>query len=158
MKIIEKKHRLQDEYYIGQIIAAITIRTASRKINLTDIPTFNLLKDELYKSSKEEKCSFDLFLCMPDHIHLIIRGKENESDIKKCLKLFKQYTGYLYSKKHGLKLWKKDYYDRIIRNRRELKNHIRYILLNPVKAELIDDWRNYKFMVSQVYDLEDFRL
>ena len=50
--------------------------------------------------------------------------------------------------------WQHESYDHIVRNETELSNIIRYILMNPVKAGLVSDWRewqwNYcKFEISE---------
>lgn len=41
--------------------------------------------------------------------------------------------------------WMKDSYDHYVRNEKEWGNIIAYILNNPVKASLVDDWQQWQF-------------
>ncbi len=41
------------------------------------------------------------------------------------------------------KFWQRESYDRYVRNEKEFRNIVAYILNNPVKAKLTDDWRKY---------------
>jgi len=41
--------------------------------------------------------------------------------------------------------WQKESYDRLIRDRNDLAEKIEYTLYNPVKAGLVDDWRDWQF-------------
>jgi putative transposase len=90
---------------------------------------------------------------MQTHLHLIVQGKKPDSDCLKMIVLFKQKTGFWLNKhKPGFK-WQKDYYDHIIRNDKDLANQIYYILNNPVRAGIVNDWRDYKYKGSTLYDL-----
>ena len=50
----------------------------------------------------------------------------------------------------------KDYYDHIIRNDEDINNQIKYILYNPVRASLVENWNEYKFKGSTVYNFEEW--
>jgi REP element-mobilizing transposase RayT len=41
--------------------------------------------------------------------------------------------------------WMRDSYDHYVRNEREWGNIVAYILNNPVKANLVDDWQKWQF-------------
>jgi putative transposase len=69
------------------------------------------------------------------------------------MKMFKQKTGFLFSQAGCGIVWQKDFYDHIIRDEQDLTNHIRYILLNPVRKGLVSSWREYPHKGSTVYDL-----
>ena len=43
------------------------------------------------------------------------------------------------------KFWQEESYDRWVRNDRELYFVIRYVLLNPVKAGLVENWNDWKY-------------
>ena len=48
---------------------------------------------------------------------------------------------------HGIrgKLWQKGYYDHIVRREEDLRKITEYILANPVRKGLIDDYTAYEF-------------
>ena len=102
----------------------------------------------------ELKCEH--FIIMPDHLHFIFqltRKMDIEiissntiptpKGIQICIQRFKSFSTNLYIKevKKGNfspfknKLWHRNYYERLIRTERELKNVIRYIQNNPVNWE-----------------------
>lgn len=43
----------------------------------------------------------------------------------------------------GNSFWQAESYDHVIRDADELEKVIRYTLYNPVKAELVKDWRDW---------------
>ncbi|CUU10830.1 Transposase IS200 like [Candidatus Kryptobacter tengchongensis] len=92
---------------------------------------------------------------MPDHLHLVLEGNSEEADLWKAIVYFKQKTGYWLSRNGWDAKWQKDFYDHILRKDEDLKKHIRYILENPVRKGLTNDWMNYEFKGSIDYDLSD---
>ncbi len=42
-------------------------------------------------------------------------------------------------------LWQKDSYDHYVRNEREWRNILSYILENPVKAKLVKHWKDWPY-------------
>ena len=153
-KIIrEKLHRLPAELYVGNKTVAFTICVkGNEKFFVTD-EIFILFEKELLNSLQGYKCSAQVYLFMPDHVHLIVSGNRKDSNVKKSIELFKQKTGYWLSQNLPKFKWQKDYYDHIIRNDEDIQNQIRYILNNPVRANLKDDWKEYPYKGSTVYNL-----
>lgn len=82
---------------------------------------------------------------MPDHLHVITSGNE-ESNLIKFIKKFKQITGYNFKKATGSKLWQKSYHDHIVRKEENLNSIAEYIFNNPVRKGLVDDYNNYPFL------------
>lgn len=86
------------------------------------------------------------FICsMPDHCHLLIEGKSEESDLWQCVVNFKRKSGYWLARNHPLEEWQKDFYDHILRKDEDLIKQVRYILGNPLRKELVEDWRAYPY-------------
>jgi REP element-mobilizing transposase RayT len=48
--------------------------------------------------------------------------------------------------------WQDESYDHIVRDQAELERIIKYVLNNPVKAGLVDDWIKWKWSYCK-YDL-----
>ena len=91
---------------------------------------------------------------MPDHCHFLIRGKNKDSDMKKMILAFKQITGYWMSKNLQDTVWQKNFFDHLLRSDDDINKHINYILLNPVRKQLTENWHDYPFKGSTVFDLE----
>ncbi|NOX65046.1 MAG: hypothetical protein GXO85_04420 [Chlorobi bacterium] len=111
------------------------------------------------------------FTIMPNHIHLVLfpiverkssfaqsKGKDidsqNESGdsfyiLSKIMQDIKKYTSREANKilKRKGKFWQHESYDHVVRDQKELRRIVKYILNNPVKAGLcedIDEWEwNY---------------
>jgi REP element-mobilizing transposase RayT len=154
--IREKKHRLDQEVYKGLKIISFTLCIKNRKILFKNPQIFKVFESLLIKELNKHQCQAYVYLFMPDHAHLLVSGKEQNSDNKRCIDSFKQKSGYcLYNNLSDFK-WQKDYYDHILRKEEELKTQIEYILNNPVRAGLVEEWRNYKFKGSTVYSIDEW--
>jgi REP element-mobilizing transposase RayT len=77
---------------------------------------------------------------MPNHVHVVVKLLPGQ-ELGAVVKGWKLHVAR--SAKHALgrpgRLWQREYYDRLIRNRDELNRAIQYILENPAKAGL-KDW------------------
>jgi len=152
----EKKHRLHPGIYKGRILVSFTLCVKDRKELFIDDEIFYHFNSLLINELTEGDCSAYVYLFMPDHAHIILSGKNEDSDIKKCLENYKKKTGFwLYKNKNTFK-WQKDYYDHILRKEEDLVTQIRYILNNPVRARIAKNWKEYKFKGSTVYNLNEW--
>jgi len=102
-----------------------------------------------------------LLLCyciMPNHVHLLLKLSESEMQMESptaeseypvttILKLIKGSTAYAANKALNRtgKFWQHESYDHLVRDNQERKNIIRYILMNPVKANLVKQWKDWKW-------------
>jgi len=90
-----------------------------------------------------------VYCFMPDHLHLLLQGQARESELKKCIPYFKQLSGYRFKQKYDKNLWQPSYYDHVLRKDEDLHAVAQYILLNPVRAGLVDDYRDYPYSGPQ---------
>jgi putative transposase len=99
----------------------------------------------------------DSFIVMPDHVHGIIMINEGvraglkPAPIKKhplseIVRAFKTFSSRKINEKRaspGLPVWQRNYYERIIRNEKELDSIREYIIHNVLKWELKRDNRTF---------------
>ena len=97
-RIIEKKHRLIPEAYIGGQVISITICIKDRARLFENKDVVSIFEDVLLDELKNFECSSFIYLFMPDHFHIIISGNKSNSDPRECIAMFKQKTGYWLSK------------------------------------------------------------
>ncbi len=158
--IRERKHRLLSTLYCGMVLVSFTACVAKK------LPIFNrkkivhTLSQILLDSLKRCNCDAHVYLFMPDHCHLLIQGNTNGSDLLGFMKDFKQRSGYWFSK-HRLKsgvtvCWQKDFYDHILRKDDDIKKQVYYILENPVRKGLVNNWKEYLFRGSTIYNFEEW--
>jgi len=152
--IREKSHRLSGEMYLGCKSVAFTICIKGVDKLFVSKRIFTIFENELLDSIQHYRCSTDIYLFMPDHLHIIVKGNRKDSNIKKGIEIFKQKTGYWLSKNLLNIKWQKDYYDHIIRNEEDIQNQIKYILNNPVRTKIVKNWKEYPYKGSTIYNLE----
>lgn len=154
MKLIrEKKHRLDQEIYIGERPISFTLCIKDRKHYFTNIFTFQIFEQILINELKSFDCFAFVYLFMPDHVHLVLGGNNSNSNVKKSLEMFKQKSGFYLSKNTKSIHWQKGYYDHILRSDESLEVQLKYILNNPVRAGFVDYWKKYPFKGSTIYNL-----
>jgi len=71
------------------------------------------------------------------------------------MSLFKQLSGYWLARNRPEVRWQRGFYDHVLRREEDILVHLRYIAENPVRRGLVDDWRDYGFTGSDVFDLRD---
>lgn len=91
---------------------------------------------------------------MPDHCHLLVKGNNENSDVKSFIDRFKQKSGFWLAQNKPEFKWQKDYYDHILRDNEDLKNHLLYILNNPIREKLVDNRKDYNYKGSSCFDLD----
>src|SRR5205085_5004104 len=141
----KKNHHLQKEFYIGEKTVSFVLCISNRDEVFTDIEIFKIFSQFLIDSIIKHDTDALIYMFMPDHVHMILKGKEMTSNVISSINLFKQLSGYWLYKNKMKYSWQKDYWDHIIRNEKDLENQIYYILNNPVRKGLANNWKEYMF-------------
>jgi putative transposase len=88
------------------------------------------------------------YVFLYDHFHMLIQptGQSNFSQIMHSLKpnftkAYKKMLGL--SSSQSMKFWQKRFWDHVIRDDRDLENHLHYIHLNPIKHGYVSDPRDW---------------
>ncbi len=106
-------------------------------------------------SAEQWSCLAPVYCFMPDHLHVLLQGGDEEADLWKVVVEFKQRTGYWLSLNVPGVSWQKGFFDHIIRRSEDLAAHVRYILDNPCRKALVSQWQDYPFKGAIGYELED---
>jgi putative transposase len=154
MKHFRKNNRLENYSYSFSGYYFLTICTHN-KINLFgDVINGQMILNEYgliaLKFLKEINSVFnyvelDEYVIMPNHEHIIlINNKDIDEELRcnmiisKAIQQYKRACTVEIRKSLGADfvVWQHSFYDRIIRNERELENIRNYIALNPLKWDL----------------------
>ncbi len=99
-------------------------------------------------------------LCiMPNHVHLILSThKYPPKPLGEILKSIKQFSATQSNKllhRNG-QFWHHESFDHIIRSRNELAERIKYLVNNPVAANLVSNWNEWpgNYVDSRYIDFE----
>ena len=74
-----------------------------------------------------------IFLIMPDHIHALLRFPDPAHPMQKTVTDFKRWTASA-----GGFQWQRDFFERRLRSNESVDEKADYILMNPVRAELVE--------------------
>ncbi len=144
-KPFPKRPRLKDFDYIGTYAYFVTILTKDRGTYLKEVEVVDSLIGILVEKARSERFSVLAYCFMPDHLHLLVSGEDDNSNLKKFISLFKQKSGYWFKKNYNKNLWHISYYDHILRKEESIENVALYILENPVRRGLVSDPKEYPF-------------
>jgi putative transposase len=92
---------------------------------------------------------------MPDHLHLLVEGLKESSDLRRFVSSFNQRSGDAYHRGTGQCLWQTGYYDHVLRDEQSLQATAGYILQNPVRAGLVERMEQYPHMGSDRWEFRD---
>ncbi|WP_460968863.1 transposase [Spirosoma migulaei] len=101
------------------------------------------------------------YTIMSNHVHAVftLTGEEIEAgkvnSLKRLMHSIKSYTAHKANVLLNLngEFWEEETYDRLVRDTDELRRIVRYVLMNPVKAGLCEDWKTWKWnYVKPIYD------
>jgi len=152
MSIKRKNIRLDMSLYKEQDVFYITICTHKKRKYFHDRNLVQCIRDMIHKLPGKFNVDILIYMVMPDHIHLLVSNKGNDSVIR-LVKYFKQITGYYYRKNTNTSLWQKSFYDHILRQEEDIEDIMLYIANNPVRKGLAKNWKDYPFIGSTVFDL-----
>jgi len=152
-----KKNRLAPIYYSGTKAYFVTITTAGPQIVFVSNNVVSHHLEVLVESAR--KYAFDViaYCYMPDHLHLLVSGKETTSDLATFIRDYKQITGYQYRRQTGVVLWQKSFYDHVLRREETFHEVVCYILGNPVRGQLVGRPEDYPYSGSLVYGKDIFK-
>ncbi|MBN1480857.1 hypothetical protein EH223_00050 [candidate division KSB1 bacterium] len=100
------------------------------------------------------------FCIMPNHVHLLLdairntpvtpkneRGTTILYPLTDVLRLVKGSSATLCNRALGRRgtFWEHESYDHVVRNENEYNQIVAYIIMNPVKAGLVNDWRDWSY-------------
>ena len=101
-----------------------------------------LVRDQLLKAEQDGMVTHWCFTLMPNHIHLLF--SLDQGLLQDAMQLVKGRSAFAANKllgRHG-SFWQHESYDHVVREN-EFARIVRYILLNPVKAQLCAHWQEW---------------
>ena len=122
-----------------------------------------ILKKHLHRFDGDR---YDLlaYTIMSNHIHFLIDTRvqveriekdgwvteENYDQVPEIMRMIKGASAFEINQYLGRKgtFWQKESYDHFVRSRREFGNIVAYILNNPVKAGICEDWEGFEHNYS----------
>jgi REP element-mobilizing transposase RayT len=138
-----KTIRLPTARYKGRIRAFLTLCTNERQRFLERDEIARWLLTELQATAESQQFLLHAWYVMPDHVHLLVEGSHDRCDLLLFMTKLKQQTSYRARHAWHFELWQSRFYDHILRDQESFAQVASYIWLNPVRAGLCADGREY---------------
>jgi len=135
--------RLESFNYRGQYAYHVVLLTQARSPRFLDHSLGCRCTQHLRRVAGLVGFRLLVFCFMPDHLHILVLGRDDTADLIRLVQRFKQVTAFEFKRDAGLRLWQQSFYDRTLRVEEDVAEVSAYILENPVRAGIVSDWRDY---------------
>ena len=147
--------RLRNFDYIGMYYYSLTWCCDYRKPLFRQADRVDLVRAQLLRACSETEFAIVAYCFMPDHLHQLVKGCSNTADGRRYMNLAKQYSGFYFKKAYGEKPFQKYGHDRFLRQDKDLRTIVGYIIENPVRAGLVQKVEDYPFTGSQLHTIKE---
>jgi putative transposase len=149
-----KRPRLQSFDYLGPYRYFLTLCTRQRRSLFARGETVEDVLAHILRAA--ERCGFVMhaYVFMHDHVHLLVEGIKDASDLYEFVKLAKQYSGHAYSQKHRERLWQPSYFEHVLRDEEDTASVVGYIMNNPIRAGYATRWGEYRHVGSATMSMD----
>ncbi len=147
----EVSHRFD---YKGQHRYIITLPTYHAKTLFTDHDRVFAVLGSLREEAATHKFDVYAYCALPDRLLLLIRGREETSDMKEFLAAFRGTTNAFVLQQVQHPVWSKKYIERVLRKGEESRDIAKQIFLAPVRERLVTVATAYPYLGSFVVPVE----
>jgi REP element-mobilizing transposase RayT len=135
-----------DAYAEAGSVWHVTIGTADRSAKtFADATLARAVVAEIEERWNTRGAGLDVYCLMQDHCHLIVHARD--TNLVDVIGDVKSRTTRIWWTHGGAgMLWQRSFHDHGLRTLRDYETTVRYILENPVRAGLVEDWIDYPFL------------
>ena len=113
-------------------------------------PTIAQLVYDSFLYFHEKRYEMICFTIMSNHVHLLFWINDDRA-LYGIMHSLKRYIANKLMDREGA-FWTHENFDRAVRNNEELKRVMHYILMNPIKAGIVENWKDYPWtFVNEKY-------
>jgi putative transposase len=151
----QKRPRLKSFDYLGVYRYFLTFCTHSRRPLFTSSETVDDVLAQILRAA--DRCGFAIhaYVFMHDHVHLLVEGTTDASDLREFVKKAKQFSGYAHAQKRKDRLWQPSYFDHVLRDEESTARVLAYIMNNPLRAGYSTQWGEYRHIGSATMAMEN---
>ena len=149
-----KRIRLAPQSYAQPgTISSVTVAVRHRRPVFASPTLAQAAVDVLRTHAGKTGVSVHGYCVMPDHVHLVIEPSPG-CDITTFIGQFKNLAQRA-AWKHGVAgaFWQQSFWDHFLRAAEQVERVLEYVLSNPVRRGLVEQWRDYPFSGSLVWEL-----
>ncbi|MBI1938487.1 MAG: transposase [Ignavibacteriales bacterium] len=150
--ILEAKHKAQSKAEVYEVNKKFfaeydkSLDTANKGPKFLYVDKITDIIIGSFKYYDRKDYSLVCVCIMPNHVHVLFTLLEKSRSLDKIMQSVKRYSALQINRQLNRSgtVWQPESYDHVIRDEDEYFNIIRYILDNPIKAGLIDNWFEWK--------------
>ena len=101
------------------------------------LPAASALMDSIRFNNDRGTWWTHVAVIMPDHVHLVVRFPP-QTEFVRAVRQWKHWT----ARQLGVE-WQRDFFDHRLRSEESLDEKVRYLLNNPVRAGLVEDFQEW---------------
>jgi putative transposase len=140
--------RLSHPDYLGCRLYFITFCCLQRKQVFLDHNLCSRFLSDLRAESPRQAFAVPAYCLMPDHVHLLVQGLQPSCDLSWFVNAVKQASGFHIKQQTCFPVWQRFFYDHILRSQESSEAVAWYIWMNPVRAGICVDFRDYPYSGS----------
>jgi putative transposase len=149
--IVAHPKRLDGCDYRGQLRVFLTTCTKGKHRAFLEDSACEHVATQLLQCADEADIEVTVYCVMPDHVHALLRGRCDSSEITRTFGRWKQRTGYWFRRHHPGRLWEPGFWDRVVRGDDDPMYFLHYVVMNPVVAHLATAPENYRWIGSSCF-------
>jgi len=135
---LRRPTRLPDFPYVGKYRYSLRFATHGRERRFINNACVDAVATQIQRTADEDRFAILAYCFMPDHLHLVVEGLGETSDLRRFAKVTKQRAAYVFRVTFKVPfLWQEGYYERILRSDETTGLVVRYVFDNPVRAGLV---------------------
>jgi len=143
----DRKHpyRLRDEAYVGAHDVIFVTWATAGSICLTQDPVATEVIAAMLEQAQSRSIEVIACCIMPDHVHAVVAITKESADLRQWVRYAKREA----SRRLGRPgMWQRSYWDRHARAAEDVGDMVEYVLNNPVRRELCEDWSEWPYSWS----------
>jgi putative transposase len=152
---VSRPRRLPGFSYTGVHQYSLTLCTLQRKHAFVNPGVVATTLAQVRQTVSQQLFALLAYCLMPDHVHLLVEGLADTSDLRRFAKLAKQTSGAQYAIDAGEPFWQEGYFDHVLRGDEDAKKVACDIIENPVRAGLASTPFDYPYLGSDVWTLNE---
>jgi putative transposase len=141
--------------YLGRYQYFLTFCTDHRQRLFVTADAVSTVRTQISRAAAEQSIALLAYCYMPDHVHFLAEGQADDSDCLRFIARAKQFSGFHYKARFNRRLWQRYGYEHTLRSDEAAISVARYILENPVRAELvarIEDYSYSEYTLEQIVE------
>jgi len=102
--------------YLGFHRYSLTICVNGRERVFTAPTIVDEAREQISHAATTRGFAIPVYCFMPDHLHVLVEGQADNSELIRFANLLKQRTSFVYQRNRPDRLWQKGYFEHVLRD------------------------------------------